>query len=308
VTTACPTQDLRLFASDDGGHTWTDRERVINLVGLTVIGPTTLIATVQVKGNDSAPSITVDGGRTWSTMTDYPVVPAVPAGGTATCGFEPKPETSRKVQAIDPVSGQLAPLATQPELTIAGSAEVTDIGGRLWVGGTDPNSGRPAAAVSTDAGRTWSTRVVGDLPQCVQLRCSSPRLTTSDGVKVYAVITDLSARQRFVYRAALTGPWQRYGDATSVPYHLGDDLDARSFVTSDGTFVLCQSGSEYDGLRCWTAGSETTAYRQIELPGLSSTVRRIGRTPDRWLFAVDYSNNVLYGSSDGRHWTAVTAR
>jgi hypothetical protein len=184
---------------------------------------------------------------------------------------------------------------------------VANIAGGLWVGGIEPTTGLPAAAVSSDAGRTWSTKVIAT-PQCTQLRCSSPRLTTSDGMTVYADITDLSTGQRLVYRTTPAGSWKRYGDAASVPYHLGDDPDVRSFVTRDGTFVLCLPGSERGELAFWTAESETAAYRQIELPGLPSTVRSIGHTPDGWFFAADHSSNVLYGSSDGRHWTAVTAR
>jgi hypothetical protein len=305
-TTACPKTRVQMVGSDDGGRTWTDRGPVINSPGLTVVGPNTLIGTL------STPTITVDGGRTWSTAAvNSQVATEVPAGGTAACWAGPKVNAPCKLYAIDPGNRRFAPLATQPELTLANAAEVSHLSGNLWVGGIDPATGKPAAAVSTDAGRTWSTHVFADLTQCTPSRCQAPQLATLDGERVFAVITDTNARQRFVYRGALGGPWQRYGVTTSMPYGLSDDIAARSFVTRDGTYVLCQSVAERqdpDSLQCWTTQGATTAYQQVELPGLPATVSSIRRTPDGWFYTVDNASNVLYGSADGRHWTAVTSR
>ncbi|MFC9848008.1 WD40/YVTN/BNR-like repeat-containing protein [Streptomyces sp. NPDC060223] len=129
--------------------------------GLVVLGPGRALITEGRTVPDRT-WFTEDGGRTWRRGTDEPsgTTPEVPEGGVLVqdCSRLDKEgnncEASRLIVVL-PDTGHFEVLASQPPLAgRLGPAGQTE-SGLLFASGTDPNSGRPALAVSEDRGRTW---------------------------------------------------------------------------------------------------------------------------------------------------------
>ncbi|MEH1164653.1 sialidase family protein [Micromonospora sp. CPCC 205539] len=309
----CAKSVLQLVGSDDGGRTWTDRGGPINTAGVEVLGPDRLLAIIVSDTTDAGArtlQTSTDGGRSWRPLDRAPAVAAVATGSRAVCWRDSGQVTSPcTVYAIDPVSHRIAPLVTQPPLRLEDDLLLGESSGRLWASGVDP-AGRPAAAVSHDAGRTWSTTVFADPPACSPEGCVAQDLAVGDGPTGYAVI--VGTQSRAVYRYVENngqdgGDWQRVPGADSVP---ADRLTSgrQSFVTSDGAHVLLQvvamPGQDLDGYRYWAA-RPGGAYQPAELDGLPATSYPVRRTQDGWFYAHDYTDGALYGSTDGRHWSSV---
>lgn len=315
----CAKTTFQIIGSDDGGRTWTDRGAPINTatIGL-VLGPRTLIATVLTGAGDASSSATLmmstDGARTWSAVAAGPRIPDVPAGGRIVCGPITEPAHFCVPSVLDPASGRLSALANPPKLTVSSDwGQVIDTavgGGAVWIAGTDPATGRPAVASSRDAGRTWSTHVFGGR-DCGTDPCVAPELATLDGSTVYALLP----ADRSVYRGTVDGAWQQLdGAATALD---GARPVSYSFVTNDGTHVLCAvhpggdtspGVTDVDTCQFWALRPGDTTYQKIDLAGLPTTVRPIERTRDGWFYAVDYVHGALYGSADGLHWSAVAGK
>jgi len=305
----CTKWNVQVTGSADGGRTWSEPGTPVSGpgLGLAVLGTDTLIArpqTDQLTMPTTAITST-DGGRTWTATRSVEPVEAVPAEGTAICW---PASTSCMVQVVDPVTHQIAPLTQQPSLNLHRDEPlITESAGRLWVGGTDPATGRPGVAVSADAGRTWSTHVFADMPPCSPPNCQPPALAVGDGTSMYAVAT--GERDQFVYRfSAHAGKegWQRVTGSDDIP---NKDGLRGSFVTADGAHVLYQLENGPGGgdvLRLWAARGGGT-YRPVRLDGLPATAGPIRRTPDGWFYALGV-DGVLYGSTDGWHWSPVTSR
>jgi hypothetical protein len=304
---SCDKGPFDLVGSDDGGHTWTQRAR-IQALRWFVLGPRTLAAVTQPAGAKvSSLTVSTDGGRTWAAATrDSAAVPAVPSGSTVICWSADETSSSCDLYAVDPASRRFAPLAGRPALIPNWANPVQSGSGRLWVSGTEPASGRPAAAVSTDGGHTWSTHVFTDVTGCTSSPCDSLALSTTDGGTAYAVIH--RASQRLVYRGTDKGDWKRV-DAAAADPNQWPGRGGQSFVTADGTHVLCEAALARDNGACqfWAVGNAATAYRQVKLDGLPSTVYPIRRTPDGWFYTYSMGDNILYGSTDGWHWSPVTS-
>jgi hypothetical protein len=309
----CAKSVVQLVGSADGGRTWTDRGAPINAVQFGVLGPDALTAAVlpaQPGTGSLTPQTSTDGGRTWHTPERGPAVGAVPTGSVAVCSSDPdaapKAGTPCTLHALDPVAHRIAPLTSQPPLTPTDELLVEQSAGQLWAPGTDPATGRPAVAVSADAGRTWATQVFADAPTCLAEGCRPPYVATG-GRAVYVVI--VGAQHHAAYRySADGGRWQRVPGADSVPE---DRLTGgvQSFVTADGTHVLLEvvtkRGQGVDGFRFWAARGASAAYQPVELEGLPATVYPIRRTPVGWYFTHSYTDNAIYGSTDGWHWSPV---
>lgn len=303
---------LQLVGSDDGGRTWADRGSPIDSVALAVLGPRTLISVPPDQPR--RPVVSIDGGRGWSTVVDSPAVASVPADGTMICWTDDQ-ELPCRLHALQPVSRRLAPLATQPALTmrheLSEDSSLVGVDGRWWVAGTDPSSGRPAVAVSTDAGRTWSTHVFDERPECTSGTCAEPILATADGRTVYAVRSDQTRRMRVLHRGTVDGGWapQPVG---ALPYHDPDNGDVHGLhVTDDGVAVLAEvsdaaDGSEVGTTTFWTVTSAGPST--LDATGLPRTADRIRRAPDGWYYTQDYTDGSLYGSDDGRRFTPVAPR
>jgi hypothetical protein len=294
---SCPKWIVRLVGSDDGGRTWTQRNDRVNLLGLEVLGPTVL---VQNGPAPSSPRLSTDGGRTWRTAT-FQATPR-PAGGVLYCA-PTRDEAGCELTVLDPTAGTYAPLATPPALAMSVAGTVDTVGGTAWMAGTV--NGRPAVAVSRDAGRTWSTHPFSEPAGCGDHLCPPADLATVDGRTAYAVATDPAQRRRVVYRGGADGRWRRIDGAAKVPYD--DHGSPASFVLPDGTHVMQQTLSDRprDRVRFWAGDGDT--YRPIELDGLPDMVYPIRRTPDGWYFTHTYGDGGrLYGSTDGVHWTPIT--
>jgi hypothetical protein len=310
----CAKTIMQVVGSDDGGHTWSNRGAPINVASVAVLGADQLVATVLVeapKPNTQTLQVSVDGGRSWQPTGGAPAVAAVPAGSAAVCW--PDKDGARQAEApgcalyaLDPVSRRLARLSAQPPLTVTDDLRIEASAGRLWAPGIDPATNRPAIAVSADAGRNWSTHVFADAPGCAVDGCPPPSLATGTGGTAYAVVSGDRARAVYRHSAGQAGGWQRVAAADRVPF---ERADTSSFVTADGTHVLCHVAASraqgVAGCRFWALGD---AYQPVQLDGLPDTVYLIRRTADGLFYTYSYTDNVLYGSRSGWLWSPLTRK
>ena len=153
-------------------------------------------------------------------------VPQVPAGGTVLC-WPPARDERCALFAVDVAARTMARLPTEPAFD---DLTVQDVGGRLWVSGTDRARGTPAVAMSVDRGRTWIPHV---LDPCKAQRCAPPELATADGRTVYATLHD--GRRWVVHRGTDNADWRRV-DGGQLP---DGEAPGWSFVAADGTHVVC---------------------------------------------------------------------
>ncbi|MFF2775284.1 WD40/YVTN/BNR-like repeat-containing protein [Streptomyces sp. NPDC058052] len=163
----------RIAALDRGADRWEQRVSPLpELRGaegvsarLWVLGPGR--ALIEDGGGDEPPHgwFSGDGGRSWRAVDPRPAgrTPDIPAGGalTAECATDPgaPPEScAREVLAVvSPRDGRRRRLVAQPALGAhPRPAAVAEPDGSWWVSGVEPGTGRPAVAVSRDAGRSWS--------------------------------------------------------------------------------------------------------------------------------------------------------
>ncbi|MGN9909744.1 hypothetical protein ACTMTJ_19545 [Phytohabitans sp. LJ34] len=299
-STSCPKTISQLYGSGDGGRTWTRRGAPLQAPRLAVVGPQTLLASV-FTGRAQTLTASTDGARTWHRLREGAAVDAVPGGSLAVC-WAPSGE-SCTLWSVDPAGGRFAPLRVQPAL-VADPADLVPAGAgdRIWVRGTDPATGRPAVAVSADAGHSWSVQVFADAPACRSEGCRPPYLAT-DGATAYAVVAGASARA--VYRHTTEdGRWTRMSAVDAVPAGRLDAGD-RSFVAADGTHVLCETVTlpdGRDGCRFW-AGRDG-AYQTVEPTGLPATVYPFHRAADGSLYTFSYTTDRIYLSADGWTWSA----
>jgi hypothetical protein len=298
----CRKDSFDLVGSDDGGHTWSDRASGVVADDWQVVGPGTLLA--MRESTMKPPLASMDGGQTWSGLAVKSAATVVPDGGALAChstdGHKPC-----QLFAVDPRAAWLAPLSTQPALRLDHSSSIVDVGGRLWLTGTDRASDRPAVALSLDRGRTWSSHVFAEMAACPAQSCAAPALATADGKTVYVTVPDPAGRERIVYRSDDGRAWSRL-DTGDIPYGRGMGW---SFVASDGTHVICAlgpRGQDVDECDFWSAKTGA-GYHRTGLDGLPGTVREVGRTPDGWYYTVSYGQrSTLYGSRDGLHWSPLT--
>jgi hypothetical protein len=297
---SCPKTRWRLSASTDGGRTWTERGPAIEVVGLTVLDRLTL-AGADWRSATSDAVLTVDGGRTWSRV-DAGATVATATVVTTICGSADTGPTCQ-LYGLDP-AGRFGRLVHQPALAITDAELVA--GDRLWVGGQDPRSRRPMAAVSADRGGTWSVHTFAGFPACADVECYRVEVSTGDGGTAYAMVTDLRSRREAVYRGTPDGRWRLVRDGTSPPEVVSSE---RSFVTRDGAHVVSRyedvADRDTDRRRFWAAPPGTGEYRPLRLDGLPDAVRAVRRAPDGWLYTY-LDDGTVYGSVDGRRWAPTT--
>lgn len=293
---SCPKTIVQLYASDDGGRSWAPRGEAMALIDTTVVGPSTLVANIA---GASTPNVSTDGGHTWTPARMHNPAETVPPGGTLICWTQPDTEWCRPY-VVDPAGKWFAPLAKPPAL--GREAQWAPAGDRLWAAGTTPN-GKPAVAVSTDAGRTWATETL----DCPDADCTWATVApTADGDTAYAVVT--APNTRIVYRGGVDGAWARVSTQKVSDEELRGG--PRSFVTADGTHVVYEYEpvGDIEGLTFWAKSGSGTAYERVAMEGLPATVYPIRRAADGWFFT--WSNGsvrALYGSTDGRHWSVIAS-
>jgi hypothetical protein len=161
------TCSYRILRRSVGGGGWVSRPLVAP--ELVVAG---FSARVFVTGEDTvtvvdAPVggrayVSQDGGVRFTarTVRPGPPVAAVPAAGILDLGL--CPTCADRLTVLDPATGLLQPLATQPPLRQGAPVRALAVqDGVLWaVGGAGPAA---STAVSTDRGRTWRARPVPGL-------------------------------------------------------------------------------------------------------------------------------------------------
>jgi hypothetical protein len=301
---SCPKWIIRLLGSDDGGRTWTERHDRVSVIGLEVLAPDVL---VSAGPTPAAPNLSTDGGRTWRAAT-YVDTPRPAGGGVLYCAHT-RQDDACEVTVLDPAAGTYGRLATPPAVTGIPAGVVETVGGAAWVAGTrvgGTDQGRPAVAVTTDAGRTWSTHSFADPAGCVNGACTT-EVTTVDGRTAYVVVANDANRRQTVYHHGADGRWKRLDGAEKVPYSaLGGST---SFVLPDGTHVMREIVSDRPNqsrIRYWAGRGGT--YRPIELAGLPATAYPIRRAPDGWYYTYAHGDGELYGSADGLHWTPIGQR
>ncbi|MFG2056388.1 hypothetical protein ACGFI9_20430 [Micromonospora sp. NPDC048930] len=299
----CQKQDLVVVGSTDGGRTWHGRGEPVPAGPMTVVGPDTLVAApiTGAAGTEQQLLSSRDGGRTWVPAPAGAPVEAVPDGDAVIC-WSPQAAEPCVLYAVDPATGAVGPLANQPKLAMRrDELRIDEAAGRLQVTGTDSATGRPAVSTSTDAGRTWFTHVFTDAPPCAKPQCVPLLLAVAGTATAYAVTA--VGPDRIVYRSDDAGTrWQRL---TAV---VPPGAVANTFVTADGSHVLCHlvDGRDADVRRCWALRGGG-AYQAVELDGLPTSAGPVRRAPDGWFYAPD-PGGVLYGSTDGWHWSPLTRR
>jgi hypothetical protein len=249
------------------------------------------------------PQITVDGGRTWrrADIDPDPVAAVPPGTRPVDCGLVGRPSPCR-IYAVDPVDGRFAPLANQPTaITIEeGWTALVDIplGGRLWVPGLDPATGKPAVASSSDRGVTWHTHVFTDgVPAVVR-----------DGAIATMYLPTVAAGQDgvahvLIYRDDETvSPYRTTdGGATWRPLLGGPVAAAQDagFVTADGAHVI----QTRDVHRVSRGGG----YVGVSLPGYPRELLRLAQGTSQQAPGcyVAFSLWPLYLSGDGWTWRPV---
>jgi hypothetical protein len=150
-------------------------------------------------------------------------------------------DSSGELWGMDPRSTQLNSLAKQPPVRQPTVASVAPSEG-LWVTGTDPSGKHVAVANSQDAGRTWRSVTLENLPA----DGGPPVLASYNGRVAYLLLRDVD-RQYQLWRTTDTGAtWQRM--STQLPWPPDSRSDYGLVVRPDGYLLA------------WLASSPTVTY------------------------------------------------
>jgi hypothetical protein len=185
----------RLHRRDVDGTAWSGLP--LRMETRTTVG---VFPTVAVSGDDVVTVVEGRGGRVWSSadgvaFTDHelaagPAVDAVPTDGlvcTSCAGV---------VTVLEPATGRLRPLRSQPAFRGGMLRSVQQRGRVLWAVST--SRAGTLAAVSVDRGRSWRTAPVPVSPDLAELR-----LVVGPGGSGYLLCVALGRNGT----AELTGVW-----------------------------------------------------------------------------------------------------
>jgi hypothetical protein len=313
--TRCPTPEscgIDLVGSDDGGRTWTLRKRHGGLPGKLWSTPSGRLT----LRDGSTVSTSVDGGRTWTTVTtrtDSTPVQTVADDGWLDCRFGEGPKC---LLAYTPDGASRAPLANQPNLENVGVFDVPAAAG-LWVVGDDPATGRKSISTSHDSGRTWSPTFVpgAELPGD---RRVDYQLTTVDGRTAYLISRTLplapppdpspgtccnySGSMVRIDRTDDGGlSWRRVDPRHTVPLTW-----AWTYLAADGSHMVQEADRS---TKWWRSHDGGASYQPTaEVRGLP---RELGFETGRAVIAVApgvylaYNTEGVYRSADGFTWTRI---
>lgn len=199
-----------------------------------------------------ASAVPPNGGRRFVRVDTGKSVDAT-ANAVAKVGDPVAPiDGSGELWGMDPQSNQLGSLANQPPVRQPSVASVPASKG-LWVTGTDASGKQLVVAESSDAGRTWRSSTLEELPS----DAGQPVLASHDGQVAYLLLRGAN-RQFELWRTGDTGAtWQRM--SAQLPW----DADSRG----DYGLVVRPDGS----LLAWLSTSPTVTYAQLPNGGHSFT-------------------------------------
>jgi hypothetical protein len=150
---------------------------------------------------------------------------------------------SGELWGMDPLSNQLGSLANQPPVRQPTVASVP-ASRALWVTGTDATGKQLVVAESSDAGRTWHSVTLEQVPS----DAGPPVLASYDGHVAY-LLTRGADRQFELWRTDDTGAsWQRV--STQLPWLADNRSDYGLVVRPDKSLLA------------WLATSPTVTYAQ----------------------------------------------
>jgi hypothetical protein len=223
--------DYRVHRRDVTAPGW--QPLPMHVTGRTTIG---LDVTLRVTGNDRIALVqrnesvvsSPDGGITVSTarLRRGPPIAALPAGGILADGL--CDGCDEQVTVLDPATGEVRVLATQPSFEGIGLRLARADGAVLWVAQIGPDAA--GTAVSQDGGRSWRT-----LPLAPGLQRTGPVvLTAGRGGAAYLIGRRDDAQQPDVRR--IDGPggsWQRLTPRSGPTSAYSAVLDERGLLIGD---------------------------------------------------------------------------
>jgi hypothetical protein len=305
-----------LWASADGGATWTQRG-LMTAKTVTVDGPRTLLRWYPSEIPNGF-ELSRDGGATWTPLgSDGPEVDSVPPGGVV-LGW-----SATGLLVVDTVQGRAqrmpidVTLTTGHQVAVVPSERVPTI----WITGRDNVTSRPAVAVSHDGGASWTQQALPNTSPYVKNQPSaepgiiapafiSGLIAGPDGRTAYVAVYDHDAAVPSPdpaipgiadwgwFRAFRTtdggASWQEVDDVAVMPSYR------HGWLTRDGRLVLHLTDRELDG--------DATAEYVVSADGRDWVVAAPPGLPVD-VFDVDgsvaYSDHAMYVSNDGWTWHEV---
>jgi hypothetical protein len=204
----------------------------LHVTGRTTTG---LDVTLRVTPDDhvllvegGTAQVSADGGGTARTvhLRPGPAVAAVPPAGVLASGLCETCDTV--VTALDPATGELRPLAAQPDFTGFGLRLAQAEGDVLWVVQVGRTGG--LTAVSADRGRSWRT-----IPLAPGLVCTDPVVLASiPGGGAYLVGRRADNRPDVRRIDGPDGSWRRLTPPRGPNAAYSAVVDARGLLVGDG--------------------------------------------------------------------------
>ncbi|WP_238017133.1 sialidase family protein [Dactylosporangium sp. AC04546] len=313
----CP---AKLLGSDDGGRTWTVRQEDFGDGQVEAPAPGVLMRTTNTPGDETGETgpkliwhnhVSLDGGRTWRELVlADEEVSTVPPQGWLQCAPVRRAEDRCRLLAVDPVAGRMAPLASQPDLSVYAVSERPASPG-MWVSGYmfSPDR-RPVVAFTPDRGRTWRVHVF-DQPGAELAVASS-----ADGRTGYAVLStntdpDATPPARLVVEVQQTtdggATWRPVDPGHTLPIGEGYYTSGDTYVAADGSHVVLIRDDRAP--RWYVSSDQGRHYRNERPDGLPERITVTGlhvqvqsAVPGVYLA---FDGDAVYRSEDGRRWTRI---
>ncbi|MEV6928492.1 sialidase family protein [Dactylosporangium sp. NPDC051485] len=275
-------------ATTDGGRTFRTLPSPIAGVPTLVAGPggVTIVGPAPAYQRAS----TVDGEHWGAPVATPPGPPAAPSG---TARLLPLGDgCGATTAAVD--GDTLAPVPAQPPITACWWSPVRAGDGAWWVGGRDAD-GRPALAVSRDAGATWAVHAFPGLPANAYARAATL------GRTVFVTVVsppDATAGTDHLLAVAQSVD----GGATFGPVH---PTAGQATIGGDAVLLLDGRVLIVDGYGHWLV-SENGGASWHRLEGLHPTLR-IARTQAGYVAYQMFSVYTAF-SVDGSTWQKINAQ
>jgi hypothetical protein len=241
-----------------------------------------------------------DGGRSWRKV---PIerglsVQAIPEGAVLEPQCAVVTTVCRRLGRLLvmlPESGRSAALANPPPLANLSPGSVPTADGAWWVSGLDPGTGRPAIAVSRDAGRSWT---VGAVPAFDGTPYGGLTVTATPGAAYATAITrtpDGGSWLLAIFRSTDGGQtWERTWQASGS--REPRSINGVAVAAADGKLIVAtQSGTTYvstDGGRTFQWNRDLLGHVEWNRGG--------------YFVSNTYPSTVYTWSPDGVYWLRYT--